>query len=560
MLPGVVYGLGPDVVSSGHLYAELTGRPYRSCNSLAELKASCNDVVLCTISQLTPHLMHALYAREGTLGAPGLMFAQSPSDLDDVCRYQASKLKAAFPATSQRVFIYPMLEFKTMTRGEDLFVGGSLPAEELLPILSSGVPLLTLLSHSDGIDLRLSLQQHTCAFADSVPSGNEDLMPGCQVLDQCIRFLKKPTVLDARNKGSIVPIKLLRAQIGLISACQGVRFSDGIVDPVYGLTSALLRQAGFAAVITTWRRQTTPFDHRHLNALINDLCSGVQIGAAVHSYNQSTIAKYLGSNLCVLGDPTFTLNRDLNFTSLPVSGVQPPDRKQDPASVRRTAEFLQELVAHALRESPEFDSAKGNILVRRLAANRELEGQADHPTSLDALLLDFMSAGPWLDEYLCRFGQIDSMTEGVFCPSCSAPAVQIQTSFPNFQMVPRKWMRCACCEESRNMPLNWETCLDLSDGQEGLIRICHVPEGAHVMLGLYYPWGPAMKVFNWPSVGNEWLPFRLSDELPSLPLKCRILVVRQLEIGVLGFGVRRLLHGFSIAGTPQLSHQGDVRA
>jgi hypothetical protein len=548
MLPGVVYGVGSDVASAGRLYAGLTGRCYKDCaNTLSGIKASSNDVIVCTTSQLTPHFMHTLYADDNSIGAPGLLFAPTPSGLEDVCRRQVERLKSGFPVTSQRVFIYPMLELTTIKRGEDLFIGGALNGDELLSILSSGVPLLALFSHSDGIDLRLSLHQHACPFVDSVLIGDDNLTPGCQVLGHCIRFPTKPTFSEARRRGAIVPVKVLRSQIGIISVCHGVKLSDGAIDPAYGLATALLRQASFAVIVTTWSRQMTPPDHSHLNSLINDLCSGAQTGQAVHSYNQSAVAKHLRSTLCILGDPAFSLARDLGFPPLPVTGLTLGE-SESPASTLGKARFLQELVAQSMRDSSEFDTVKGNNLLRLLAAGQQSWEDISQANwaPLDALLIDFLSAGPWLDERFACFREIQSTTTEVECPSCSAPAIQIRLCFPEYRVVPRDEIRCPCCDESRNMPITWKTCLELDGGRQGLIKVHHVPEGAQIVLGLYYPWGPALKVFLWPSIDNIWLPFRIPEQIPSLPLKCRVLVVRKLEIGVLGFNVRKLPSGFSL--------------
>jgi len=110
-----------------------------------------------------------------------------------------------------------------------------------------------------------------------------------------------PSIDDAQRKGWIVPLTALRAEVGIILGCSMLRLRDGVIDPAYGFAAAMLRQADFGVLVTTWRMEII----RDVNSLINDICSGTMVGVAVRAYNTSPMANRLKSQPLLVGGPLF---------------------------------------------------------------------------------------------------------------------------------------------------------------------------------------------------------------------------------------------------------------
>src|SRR5580765_2209297 len=110
--PGVVYGLGREAAAACMLYAQLTGRKHQVVESVDQLTALSNAVLVCTTQHLTAALMHHLFVRSECISAPGLISAGTAAELEYVCRQQAARLMRRPPSVPRRIFIYQPLAFE----------------------------------------------------------------------------------------------------------------------------------------------------------------------------------------------------------------------------------------------------------------------------------------------------------------------------------------------------------------------------------------------------------------------------------------------------------------
>lgn len=549
-LPGVVWALGHEAAAAAEEYGALTGRPIQQCNSVYELHTSSSDVVVCTTAHLTAPLLEGLSQDRAGRGVPGLMCARNSSELVEVCRRQATKL-APRPIIPRRVFVYAGLDFTIIERKTDIFIGGAVAADELRRVLSSDASILAVCSHSDGIDLRLSFSQIACPFLDSSTNENQELLPPCKVLDQCIRFPVRPTMSAASNAGWIVPLGMLKAQAAIINACHVVRLSDGVIDPSYGLAASLLRQSDLGVIVTTWRKELGASDGSHLNPLINDLCNGTSVGLAVGAFNASLLARHAGINLCVVGDPCFAIEPHPGFAHLPV--IPMPERRSTSTEQKQSAgaeaALLRDAVINAMRSNPAFDTAKGTALVSSLSAwqAQSAAGLSSNQSldclAIDPLLIDFLTAAPWLSQFFAPFGSPEGGSQNDFCRCCLTPARALNMTFPQYGTSPRLLTSCPYCDESSNLPSGWNVALDLSKSAEGLISVTGAAADAHVTVAFYHLWGDLCEAYDWSSPGRERIPFRMPASLPLLPLYCQVIVAYRLQVGNVCFWIRRLSDG-----------------
>lgn len=540
--PGMVYALGEGSQPAARLYSSLTGREW-SVYEGTGMPAGLNDVIVCTTGYLTSQLMHNLYVSGNGAGAPGILCAPTPAELEQVCRRQALKLMPPQSRNVRRVFAYPLMNFPTIYRGDDIFVSGAESIETLQRLLSSHAAVLCIHTFSDGIDFVLSDRHFACPFS-SPPAGNE-LLPFCQVEGKCKRMLPaKPRIADAWQTGSLVPLSTLSARIVILCACNTVRLVDGVMDPAYGIAPALLRQADLGVLITFWRSEYMISDRAYLNKFINELCAGVQVGVAVKTFNSSDHAARLGLKFCVIGDPSFALPADQGFVSLPTGLPAVPEN--GPAiqigerSMREKALLLKDAVATAVRLVRRFDAVKGKRLAASLMSyaqaqpNQDSSGQQEIG-NLDRAILDFLAPAPWLDKFRPQYEVTDMREDGI-CPSCFSPSRTFRKVFPSHPGAPWQTILCAACGEY-TFPEHWNLALDLSDLGKRCVTVSGIPAGGSVLFSLndVYCFHDSFHRADGVSVGEGKYSFTIPPGLPSIPIRCNVLVACQLEIGCIGF-------------------------
>jgi|SRR5579859_37316 len=550
-LPGTVFALGSEAEAAARLYALLTGRPCRICKTATDVAASLNDVVICITSELSPHLMYQLYVREQSSGLPGLIFAGTPALLESVCKSQAAKLLRSGRPNPRRIFLHTKLNFAARTRGTDSFVSGQEPAETLYPLLSAGAAILSIFGHSDGISLDISHAKVLCPFIDLPPDPDRGLWPSCQVMERCTKFPMMPRVREAKSAGWILPLKLLRATIGVIGTCAAVRLRDGVVDPAYGLAAALLHQADFGAIVTTWRKEPSSADGGHLNGLINDLSAGVNVGVATAALNRSPFCERFGARYCIVGDPCFALAGDGDYPQLPVM-TKPaitalPEPSAGETKETSRARLVRDAILHSLHSNPAYDLSKGEKLALELAEYAQTGAAAGPPddalSPIDHRLLEFLSGFPWLPGFFQHLGWIEGITENVPCPACSAPSRISHLIFPRHARQRRDLTSCSSCGDVRDMPVNWEIALDLTKVKLGSFSLSGIPSGTQLLVCIVRFWGTLFCAFAGnPSLDGNF-SFQVPSDLPPEPMFCRVLFARSLEVGAISFKLRQMPDG-----------------
>jgi hypothetical protein len=562
-LPGTVIGIGSEAIAASKLYAHLTGRPYRACASVNDVSASCHDVVICSTTELTAHLMYNLYVDGDPSGSPGLIFAPTKEGLEELCFKQAAKLHK--PRTPpKRVFLHPLLDYPPIERGVDVFLSGMQPLEGIMARLSTRASILSIFAHSDGIDLQLASRTYLCPFFDPasrMPAADAGQSgPRCQVLGQCTKAPHNPDMPTATSEEWIVPLQILRTDIGIVIGCSVVRLHDGIIDSSYSLAAGVLRQADFGAIVTTWRGDFARRDGAQVNSLINDLCSGTTVGKAVASFNNSQVAIEYGLKLCVLGDPCYSIHPDAAFTRLPEPKTASLAKGRERSFSSRASEraLLAEAINRSLQMNPAFDHVQGQALASRLSSSGSRtapagEGALD-PAALDVALLDFLSSAPWLGAFFIDFIEVGNSTEHSVCPVCSAPARSCDFCFPMHAAGPRHVIRCASCGDILDAPCEWRLALNLERIEKGLFSVSGIPAGSQIKVCLLNLHGLLHQAYSWPAPEGDDCEFRLLDNLPPVPLFCRVLIANSLRVGSISFRVRQLSDG-TYKATPRSTYQ-----
>ena len=543
-LPGSVYGVGPESVLAAQTYATLTGRPYRYCGDSNDLITETNDVVFCTTTYLSAKLMYRLFVDCKHDGIPGLICAHSSTELEQVCRRQMQRLVSPQSESLERIFIRSMASFGSVKKGKDTYLGSMAARDELAKVLLSNPAMLVVMGRTTGFDISLTPRQWACALVDHIHENDEPL-PICQQLGQCTLFPSMPNISDAVAKGWLIPLAKMRADVGLFSSCSLTRVYDGYFDPSYSLGPALLRQSNFGALITTWRREFDPGSR--LSNLVNDICAGTMVGIAIHTFNRSPIARDLGMNLCLLGDPCFAIARSTSFSPLTIVSpsresvkAQSPLTTSDPTVSQ--AQLMQAAIEELMRDDPHFDLPKGKAIVEKLSHYLECRepgtcgGKSPRLSELDDALLDYVKEFPILTTIFGSFMRMGESSEDEVCASCGAPSRRFHISFPEYGAVSLKVISCPCCSDSSVLPSDWQMKLDLSKVSDRVLSVSGVPEGAGVLVCLnVIPTGALYKTYSWTPASGAPTSFKLPEELPNLPLYCQVIIGHCLKLGTLGF-------------------------
>jgi hypothetical protein len=546
-LPGVVRGLGPESATAAELYARLTGRPHRQYQSLDELKTSCHDVVICSTAYLSTQLMHKLYIEGDTAGVPGLICAPNGKELEEVCYRQAARFAQKPPTRPKRVFLHSGLFFDTVERGTDVMLSG-MDHDRVLTEVSSGASVLAICAHSGGHAFPLTARTFACSFVAS-PARDDKFGIPCQESGKCDKFPSMPTIAEAQEKGWIVPLTTIRAEVAILYVCCVIRVRDGTVDPGHALAAALLRQAEFGVLITTWRPEIFG-GLAYLNGLVNDICAGTMAGIAVRSFNNSAAGKRYSVKLCVIGDPCFVIAPNSAFEMLREGRIEPTSadafKLKGEWSESSEIALLRDAAVAAPQNYSRYCGAKPDALVAALSAYTNLTNPTpgrDGMQDISGALLELLRTAPRLDKFFDSFCVIGEIKEDETCPGCLAPARSFRMAFPKYGAKSRKVIRCAACDEISNMPAGWDVRLDMSRLHEGEVSLSGVPPGAQIHVSLMTFVGALYESFAVPILDDNRAVFSLPEQLPPMIINGWIIIVRRVEVACLGFRLRKFSDG-----------------
>lgn len=148
-----VVALGPMVADAGRLYAHLTMRAFRMVEDLRSLRRGPRPaVVVTTPPSLTSGLLEFLYADALDGPAPGIICASGPQALRKQVLIRSAAASLCGPVAHPWVDVYPLVELDSLTFRDRRIYGGKASESDIPDALSKGAGVLTMITHSDGID------------------------------------------------------------------------------------------------------------------------------------------------------------------------------------------------------------------------------------------------------------------------------------------------------------------------------------------------------------------------------------------------------------------------
>ncbi|HKO44900.1 MAG TPA: hypothetical protein VJU84_16605 [Pyrinomonadaceae bacterium] len=554
--PEEVVALGQGfVISEALLYAHLTRRKFRSVESLSDLVRGPRPDVLITRSEHVTHqLLDFLYPSDSDQPAPGMLVSdeQVSMRLQVLSRSAASYLKGGL--SCRRVSFVPPADFDTQSVTDHELLGGRASGEAVLAALNREAGVLSVSTHSDGIDAFITSQLTLCPLDQIPKSADPNRKPTCCITGFCHR--SDLPVAEAIQNERLLGVNAISARVLIWNVCNGVIVGSGnlgkVIDGNWGLMPRMLDSPRIGGILTTWYQTlSAPLQIETLSAAI---ASGVPVGLALNEFHRSPQSRISGIRFCLLGDPRMTLpspslqrSGDNVRNDLP---VQAPRRRQNNGAsvidgILADTVFLR-LWLTGVGRKPHADKA-------RESAERGLEAISAYADALrlsPAQEASVQCAGAAMRElvisHLAAFGSLASRTWlrnaerptlEQPSPKCFACGLSTNTYVAHAKsdvFRPRRLSICPGCGIIEDVPVNSTAKMRL-DGE--LVRL----DGVHVS----GPWtcklvaesmGPRNhKHWTWPEQdnGKPVESFSLPGPFPPGPIRVVVIFMSDAELFIL---------------------------
>lgn len=446
-----VVGFGEDSLEFAQLYAHLTGRSYRRADGVEALFTGGPPptVVVTLLRNVTAPLLDRLYTATRDGDIPGIVAARTVTELrrQVLLRSAAACLHGPLALRSAEYYpLYPGKPIATLHR-RTLMCGAS--SDEVRQMVSASAGLLTLLTHSDGIDAFAGPELTVCPM-DRPNSGADGRPPYCLETGRCFRH--GTTVREFARSDRLLSPDDFRCRVLLWATCYGVVCEDGVLDPVSSILHRFLENPNIGAIVTTWGpRMLNP---RAISPLIDAVERGEPVGKGLRRANRSSLARKLGVQLCLFGDPRVSLPTvppDDRSTLSPAPGVATrlPNRAEwdelaflraylTHAAIHATG-TIEELGRLALEEANVYEY----MITHGVDVNAGVEPRA---SKLHAAVLRFLSRrGPVISiDWSALTARVNAQPRSP-CPNCSLPATVVLHRLRVPGAGPRRTCLCSRC-------------------------------------------------------------------------------------------------------------------
>ena len=297
--PGLVVAVGKAAADAARLYAHLTRRSWTQVDRIGDLPGSNDfDVLVTQENCLTPEVLDSIYA-PGRETAPGLVQAADPQRL----RMQVLSRTAAAGHPGDRpcrqVDYVPSRAGGLAESADRASMGAAASPGELLAWLTAGQTVLTVVTHSDGIDAELGQHWVLCPMDEAWATSSSASPPTCWHTKHCYR-LRRP-VEGLHRSGRLLHPSAIASRAFILNACSVVMPTDGATDPVFGIASRLVESTRLGALFTSWRSVVGRQDSA--DQLAAHLMAGESAGTALALHNSQQASLASGHRLCLFGDP-----------------------------------------------------------------------------------------------------------------------------------------------------------------------------------------------------------------------------------------------------------------
>jgi hypothetical protein len=543
--PELVVGLGSGAFEDARLYAHLTGRQCLCVETRDELGSLQNpSVVVTTVEHVNEQLFDLLYDRGSMDVAPGVIFSFDDSGLRCQVLARAATLRCAPRELEwRRIDLYPLLEFGYTASSDFTALGAKATREDFREAMSAGAGVLTLSTHSDGIDAQLLPNLVLCPM-DRVPdTWDRQIGPSCLLTGVCHR--RDRPVSQALEEGSLLSPADVVADVFVHCVCWGLYPAPGVQSPVWSLARRVLESFKVGALITTW--EIVGQSVITTANLFHNIACGMPLGHALALHLSSEEAIKRGHRLCLVGDPAMRLS-ECELADPLQDVIEASIEPESPSEEHLAGLALLRLMVMQARRVQKDGRSDTSQEALAAAANYEealltgapLEGGDGSPGPLLRLSMVeyFSNRHTDASKYWIPYaGDVRALSEKGTCPACGRRTVSRVYRMRIPDAPPRRHTHCPTCGPIEDVPIHRH--LTIAVESRGVILLGgDLPDSdwyAQVVLETQV--AELQKKWEWPadSDGTPIRAFRPPEDWPAVPLRVAVLLIRSgCEFNVVG--------------------------
>jgi hypothetical protein len=542
----LVVGVGRETAVIARLYAHLTGRQVAYAEDVASGVARDPAVIVVMEHALTVAVLDLLSQRASEGHVIGVITGHDADTLRLQALVRSIAARASTRAPPARVSLFPMLANPPQAEPADGILDPRAPGDIVRAALGRGAGVLTLMSHSDGIDAGLGVLV-LCPMDRTPAHPDPRRLPRCQERGTCHRARGIPIDQMIAGPKHVAP-EALAARVMLYATCWGVLPSRSFDDNAWSLGRRMLNNPRIGALISSWDAQW--YDPADVLAFARQVAAGCKVGLAVNQLLTSASARRTGLRMCLFGDPEIRQAPErVDDADSPVVHER-EDRDHARRSAGRTAKFDGEvtaelaflrhyvsLMAPAVSDRALVDNALTALARYEVAGIRgSLAGAGDAAAErwrepvLDALLWRGpLAVRTWLP--LSRGPQISSTTT---CAHCQQRVIirEFVLRMPESPM--RRVATCTHCGVNADSAAPRSIAISVRDGVVHLTT--DVPRGAWAArLAVYIRDENGARIAcDWPAAGDGW-PARslaIPDGVPSDTLDIAVYLLHGVSLHI----------------------------
>lgn len=534
---GEVIALGKEVEAEAELYAHLTRRKCVVASNFRDLRRLGTDAVVVTTEDwVNEELLQILSEESPQTNSVGLIYAAALPELRQqvllrsAAAYFSHSDLAAVPLV-QRIDLLSTTPISYTVTPEWQLLGAEATPEEMKLALSAGAGVLSLISHSDGMDAPLTKDAVLCAVPGA-RAGNAPLSasPACIVTGVCYR--RHEPVDVALASGFLIFPDIIKARIMVADLCWGLLPPLDVVHPAWGMGRRLLENYSIGAFITGWEIMRSSLQ---LIAPLSDaIANGTPVGKALAEQKTSEGWKKFARRMCLIGDPRVCVpepseplildsHHEYEFSekrSLKAGAVE---------FLRAYVTLAREITIGTYDDHADEVLSAVSVYQKALWTNAQLEHTADAPgpilreAFMKFVLGRFGVAYPIWHQFADDWTSLEPKS----CYACQrrADVTKYYLSIPG--AAARRVTNCQSCGTVEDVPIDVH--LTFSVASDGEVRLNGtLPAGESVgglMLETSLP--DQRRVFHWPHDQNGKLArtFRAAPPWPAGPIRVSVFII-----------------------------------
>jgi hypothetical protein len=288
----VVMGIG-DVGDELALYGHLTGRRVLQVASATEVPVDAPPaVVLGCGTRLDRDLAEVLSLASFDFQATGIIWGRSRAELLSQVLSSAAAATLNGPAATRQLSL--------VGSGGPTDPSG-IRADEMEGQLRSGVGLLTISGHGDGVGLALGSGTALCARdTEWKVEAEPERAPECMYSGICHRV--KLRVEDASAGRRLIPPGVVTARVMVNLSCHGAFLGSPGIDSRWSILPGLIANPRIGALLAV-----PELSHVAPNTMgqefIRALSDGVPVGRAIVRLEENPTIREVGCRMLLFGDP-----------------------------------------------------------------------------------------------------------------------------------------------------------------------------------------------------------------------------------------------------------------